>query len=352
MLQPAFRFALALAIGAVGGALFLLVDAPLPWVLGSMAGCAIASIAGLPVAASSATRRPMAAVVGVVLGSTFHPGLFALVQQFWLPLLLLPLFLAVSALLCVTWFRRVAGFDPATAWFAGMPGGVAEMVLLGGERGADERTVGLVHAARIFLVVFTLPFIIRLFHAGPATTGTAAAAAATAGTTTADLSLLLWGGGTIVVGLLLGRALRLPAWHLLGPLVVSATLHMTGVTDFRMPGWLLAAAQVGIGATIGCRFAGLDLRSFARTMALAAGSTVILLGLTFAFAAGLARITGLDIELLALAYSPGGLAEMSLVALGLALEPGVVVIHHLARVIMVLVAAPVFFRTTATEPLS
>lgn len=349
MLQPALRFALAVAIGAVGGALFLAIDAPLPWVLGSMAGCAIASIVGLPVAASSATRRPMAAVVGVVLGSTFHPGLIALAQQFWLPMLLLPVFLAISALLCVGWFRRVAGFDPATAWFAGMPGGVAEMVLLGGERGADERTVGLVHGARIFLVVFALPFIIRLFHVAPATTGMAARAT---GTSTADLSLLLWGGGSILVGLALGRALRLPAWHLLGPLAVSAGLHMTGVTDFRMPGWLLAAAQVGIGATIGCRFAGLDLKSFARILSLAAGSTAILLGLTFAFAAGIARLTGLDIALLALAYSPGGLAEMSLVALGLALEPGVVVIHHLARVIMVLVAAPIFFRATPEEPLS
>ncbi len=82
------------------------------------------------------------------------------------------------------------------------------------------------------------------------------------------------------------------------------------------------------------------------------GSTIILLGLTFAFAAGIAQATGLDIALLALAYSPGGLAEMSLVALGLALEPGVVVLHHLARVIMVLVAAPVFFRSNRGDPAS
>ena len=158
------RFAAAVTVGAAGGALFAALHAPLPWVLGSMAACALASIARLPVAAGPATRRPMAAVIGVVLGCAIHPGLAGLVRDWWLPLLLLPVFLVIAALLSVTWFRRVAGFDPATAYFAGMPGGIAEMVLMGGERGADERTVGLIHAARIFLVVFALPFVIRILH--------------------------------------------------------------------------------------------------------------------------------------------------------------------------------------------
>ena len=340
------RFVAAVAVGAVGGAVFAALGAPLPWVLGSMAACAVASIARLPIAAGSATRRPMAAVIGVVLGSAFHTGVLGLAREYWLPLAMLPVFIAVAALLCVAWFRRVAGFDRATAYFAGMPGGIAEMVLIGGERGADERTVGLIHAARIFLVVFTLPFVIRHVHAPAAVPGVAV----TAVSDWPDASLLLWGGGSIVVGLLLGRALRLPAWHLMGPLAVSAALHVTGISDFRVPGWLLAAAQVGLGATIGCRFGGLSLRGFVRILALAAGSTVILLGLTFAFAVGLGCVTGLDPALLALAYSPGGLAEMSMVALSLALEPGVVIVHHLARVVLVLVAAPLGFRPTRQEP--
>jgi membrane AbrB-like protein len=248
--------------------------------------------------------------------------------------------------LCVAWFRHVARFDPATAYFAGMPGGIAEMVLMGGERGADERTIGLIHGARIFLVVFALPFAIRLVHAPVAPS----AAPVTAAAEWPSLALLLWGGGSMAAGLLIGRALRLPAWHLMGPLAVSAVLHATGVTDFRVPGWLLAAAQVGLGATIGCRFAGLRLRAFVRILALAAGSTLILLALTAAFAIALSALTGLDPVLLALAYSPGGLAEMSMVALSLALEPGVVIVHHLARVVFVLVAAPLLFRTPKELP--
>lgn len=345
--RVALRFCAAILVGTAGGLLFFAIAAPLPWVLGSMAACAIASIVRLPIAAGPATRRPMAAVIGVVLGSSFHPGLFRLAQDWLLPLALLPVFLLVSALLCVAWFRRVAGFDPTTAYFAGMPGGIAEMVMMGGERGADERVIGLIHGARIFLVVFALPFVIRHVPGAPTVPVVPVTAAATLWP---DLALLVWGGGSILAGLLLGRALRLPAWHLVGPLAVSAGLHASGVTDFRIPPWLLAAAQVGLGATIGCRFAGLGFREFLRVLALAAGSTVILLALTFAFAFTIGRATGLDVRLLALAYSPGGLAEMSMVALSLALEPGVVIVHHLSRVILVLLAAPLAFRPSRQEP--
>lgn len=338
------RFLGALIVGAAGGALFAWMGAPLPWVLGSMAGCAIASVAGAPIQAAAATRRPMAAVIGVVLGSSFSPALFAQAGAWIVPLLALPFFLTSAALLCVTYFCKVARFDPATAYFAGMPGGIAEMVVMGGERGADERMVGLIHGARIFLVVFILPFLIRLYH-GPG--GSIAATPVTGDV--ADWSLLGWASGCIVVGLALGRLLRLPAWHLVGPLAVSAAVHMSGFADFRVPSWALAAAQVGLGATIGCRFVGLRLAVLLRTLLLAAGSTVILLAVTFLWAAGVSALTGIDPVLLTLAYSPGGLAEMSMVALSLALEPGFIIVHHLTRVVLVLMGAPLGFTAAASS---
>lgn len=333
------RFLAALAVGAAGGGLFFWIGAPLPWVLGSMAACAVASVVGLPIQASAATRRPMAAVIGVVLGSSFGPHLFAQARDWIIPLVALPFFLATAALLCVTYFRRIAKFDPATAYFAGMPGGIAEMVVMGAERGADERTIGLIHGARIFLVVFILPFLIRLDHGPVAATPVVAVTG-----DVANGSLLLWAGGCVLLGLVAGRFLRLPAWHLVGPLAVSAAVHMSGLADFRIPGWALAAAQVGLGATIGCRFVGLTLRQLIRTLVLAAGSTAILLAVTLAWAAGVGALTCLDPALLTLAYSPGGLAEMSMVALSLALEPSVVIIHHLTRVVLVLIGAPLGFR--------
>ena len=46
-------------------------------------------------------------------------------------------------------------------------------------------------------------------------------------------------------------------------------------------------------------------------------------------------ITGIDFLLLVLAYSPGGLAEMGLVALYLHLDTALVACHHIFRVVLV-----------------
>lgn len=334
------RFLAALVLGAVGGGLFWAIGAPLPWVLGSMTACAAGGIAGMPVQASAATRRPMAAVLGVVLGSTFHPGLAAQVAQWIVPIALLPIFLATAAFACILYFRRVANFDPPTAYFAGMPGGIAEMVLLGSERGADERAIALIHAARIFLVVFTLPFLIRAFQAEQHVAVLNAPVVVHA----ASWSLLVWAIGCALVGAMLGKALRLPAWHLMGPLFVSAGVHLSGLSDFAIPAWAISAAQVGLGATIGCRFVGLSLATLARILLIAAGSTAILLAITFAWAFAIGWATGLNPALVALAYSPGGVAEMSMVALSLSLEAGFVIVHHLVRVMLVIAGAPFAFR--------
>ena len=73
-------------------------------------------------------------------------------------------------------------------------------------------------------------------------------------------------------------------------------------------------------------------------------AAVILLAIALAFAVVVSRVAPHGVVPLLLAYSPGGLAEMSMVALSLALEPAFVIVHHLTRVVLVLIGAPLAFR--------
>ena len=45
-----------------------------------------------------------------------------------------------------------------------------------------------------------------------------------------------------------------------------------------------------------------------------------------------------------LAFAPGGFAEMSLISLTLGIETAFVSTHHLARLLFVVLATPLFFR--------
>lgn len=77
----------------------------------------------------------------------------------------------------------------------------------------------------------------------------------------------------------------------------------------------LGAAQVVIGATVGCRFINTSPRMILRVIGLSIGSTLLLLCTSLTFAFLISMWTGDRFIGLVLAYSPGGFAEMSLIAL-------------------------------------
>jgi len=122
-------------------------------------------------------------------------------------------------------------------------------------------------------------------------------------------------------------------------MMVSAAVHMLGWTHSVPSYEIVNVAQIVLGTTIGCRFIGTAPREIIRIIALSIGSTLILLAVTFMFAAGVSYISAYDFVSLTLAYSPGGLAEMSLVALSLGIDVAFVATHHIIRVVLVMVGA-------------
>jgi hypothetical protein len=62
------------------------------------------------------------------------------------------------------------------------------------------------------------------------------------------------------------------------------------------------------------------------------------------FAFGLSTLTGIPWTLLLLAYSPGGITEMTLLALSLNLDAAFVATHHIIRISMLVLFIPVLFK--------
>ena len=124
----------ALFLGGVSGYLFYLASLPLPWMLGAMFINIIAALLRLPVAGPTKLRPTVAVVIGVMLGSSFTPTIFDQII-YWVPsLIFMALYLFVTGLVIIPYYRKVAGFDLSTAYFAGMPGGLMEMMIIGKER--------------------------------------------------------------------------------------------------------------------------------------------------------------------------------------------------------------------------
>jgi uncharacterized protein len=339
------RLALALALGAAGGAGFALFRLPLAWMLGAMAATTVAALAGADIAVPSWLRKALLAVLGVMLGSAFGPELLGRIGQWTIPLLGLAFYVVFVCGAGYAYLRFLAGYDPLNSYFTAMPGGLNEMTALGHAMGGDERLISLSHAVRLTLVVFTIPLWFRIVegYSPPAAPDTGGSFA---DTETLELALLVV---CAIAGPFLGRLVRMPAPHLTGPLFLSATLHMTGVAHSSVPSEVVVIAQVGLGAALGSRFAGLSLRRLLGTLGVALGLALLMLAGTVLVSLVIAPLSDIPLETLLLAFAPGGFAEMSLIGLALDLDTAFVATLQLLRVLLVIFLAPLFFRLVPTR---
>ncbi|MEQ8369530.1 MAG: AbrB family transcriptional regulator [Alphaproteobacteria bacterium] len=333
------RFIATLAVGAAGGWLAWQADLPLAWMLGAMVATTGLTLAGVPLVMHGRLRAIMIAVIGVMLGSAFTPDLLSRAGEWAVSIGILAAFMSVSTFSLMLFLHKVAGYDPATAYFSAAPGGLVEMITVGSVMGGDDRIIALTHAVRLLIVVLAIPFFFRWLHGigsgGPPGGGDPLLTMAGA-----DIAVLV---AAAVLGLPLGRLLRLPAYQFLGPLFLSAAAHLGGLTDSTPPPELVGVAQVVIGCGIGVRFAGVKLREMARPIAFAAASNLMMVLLAGVFALLALVIGSGQFGALLLAYSPGGLAEMSLIALAIQADVAFVSTHHIVRILLVVSLAPMAF---------
>lgn len=330
---------MALVIGAIGGTVFAFLKIPLAWMLGSMVFVTVASVSGLPLRLPYMMRQGMVVFIGAMLGSQFTPDLLDRIGQWAKTMSGLFVYVAFAVTIVILYLKKVGRYNPVTAYFAAAPGGLNDMTLIGREMGGDDRVIALTHASRILLVVMTIPVLFRIFGGYEAPTGLLPRGPSF------DLPLKEYFvlGFCVTVGPFIARRLRVPAAFLLGALALSATAHMLGWANTAPPAGLVATAQVILGTAVGCRFAGTHYSEVLRTIRISIGSATILMSTAVGFGLLLAEFTGLPWYVITLAYAPGGLAEMSLVAYGIGQDVAFVATHHLCRIAMVVLLAPIAF---------
>ncbi len=333
------RAALAVTygVGAASGLAAQALRIPLPWLLGSLlaTGLASATRGERPVARGG--RQAGQAVVGAALGLYFNPETVAAVVAA-LPWMLASCAAAVAAGIAGAGvLRRRARLAPATAFFAGIPGGAAEMAVFGERYGGDPAVIALAQALRVAAVVSIVPLALTLAGTRGADPWAPVARASTPRGLVA-LALACAAAG------LLSAAARLPNGWLLGPLGASAVLTAAGYAGAAVPGGLVDAAQVAIGCALGSRFRRdllRDLRVLLPSIGVAVIQAVVLLG---SFAALAAALSGRAFATLLLATAPGGIAEMCLTARTLQLGVPLVTAFHVLRLVVLLTLAPATFR--------
>jgi membrane AbrB-like protein len=330
----------ALVVGTIGGTAFYYLHTPLPWTLGSLFTTAIMALAGgkwfLPKFAWSIARP----AIGVLAGSTFTLAVVLSIPGWWDSLLALLFYSVIVTFLGWLFFTRVCKYDDVTSFFASAPGGLGELSLLGGSLGGSVRTLVLIHAVRVVLMVFTVPFIVAWFFLPD---GASLSGLSTGGGTlsAADWAVLL---GCGVLGYFLGRPFNGIGGVMLAPMLLSAAAHIFGLTDATPPPLLVAGVQILIGSITGSRFAGTSWAELRSTALYGVVWSVFLLVAAMIAAFTCSLITDEPLLALILAFTPGGIVEITVIAYAVGLHVAFIVTMQLCRVISVLMLTPALFK--------
>jgi membrane AbrB-like protein len=133
---------------------------------------------------------------------------------------------------------------------------------------------------------------------------------------------------------------RFPGGLLFGAMLASAVLHGSGYIHAVMPWWVAYSVMIAFGAVTGSRFAGTPLRMLLHFVGAAFGSFASALAIVAVFAVVLVEFLSLPLAEVILAYAPGAVDAMMLLALALNLNPVYVGAHHLTRIFFVLLTMP------------
>ncbi|HEV3239594.1 MAG TPA: AbrB family transcriptional regulator [Casimicrobiaceae bacterium] len=336
-LGAALPAAKGLAIGFAAASLFALVHAPLPWMIGPLIAIATCRSLGIECGAAPGGRQAGQWIIGTTLGLYFTPLVAELVTRVWWLLLTGALFALALGYLGGFLLARMARIDRTTAVFASVPGGAAEMSVLGERFGARVDEVAAAQSLRIMLVVVVIPWIFALLNVH----GADAFRPGTAEVEPFGLAVLL--AATLCGGGVLQRAGVANAF-VLGALAVAIPLTVAEVNLSTVPRWLTNVAQLLLGCALGARFERSFMRRAPRFVAAVVVSVVVAMVLSAAFGFGLAALTDLHPATLVLATAPGGIAEMSITAKVLELGVPVVTAFHVTRVVLLLTCTGPLFR--------
>jgi membrane AbrB-like protein len=322
---------------AAAGGLCAAFKLPLPWMIGPLVTMAACNFAGAELRAPSGGRAAGQVVIGTALGLYFTPSVGREVIAHW-PLLALAaavaIFLGIVGGLIL---QRAGGVDGTTAFFASVPGGAAEMTILGERFNARADRVALAQSLRILVVVMVVPF--ALTYSGAHGTDTYLPAVLPLDAPRLALLLAIAAG----TALLLNR-LRMPNAFMFGPLAVVVALTVTETRFSSVPSGLSNAAQVLIGCALGARFERRSLESAPRYVWAVLASVLATVAFAAAFAAAIALAAGVAVASLVLAMAPGGIAEMCITAKVLQLGVPLVTAAHVTRVIVLILSTGPGFR--------
>jgi len=356
------RLALTLLVASLGGYLGFKAKIPAGTMLGALLFTVLLNLIAGQSFVPAGIRPWLQMCSGAMLGAGIRRRDVKELKLLILPGLIMIVLMMVMNVLFGYLMFRFSHLDLATALLAAAPGGMTDMALIAGDLGGDPMPVTLLHLARLFIIYALLPIIFTRLQkyqnahhlaerCRPQNERTSVQGkkpeptAIVSGRRQVTAALLMTLGAAAAGGILLWQ-LGVNAGAMIGAMLGVAALNLTTGKALR-PVKLRTAVQVMAGAFIGQnmtrdnigQMAGLVIPLLIMVVSVVVFIAVISLSLIV--------LSRMDRVTCVLMSAPGGLQEVSLMALDLNADAPKVMVMQTTRLMVVIALFPSLLTTAA-----
>ncbi|MGL4525336.1 MAG: AbrB family transcriptional regulator [Aestuariivirga sp.] len=333
-LRSWMRHDLPLILAAIVGGLALIpTGLPASWLIGGVLGVIALMLIAPRENPTSVTVETGMVIAGITLGSAATPEAVLATARYpgsivLLMLAMLMIVAATSALL--VFLGRWTRLD---ALLGSAPGALSTVIAIALDRRAGMERIATIQLFRLYAIILLLPPLIYGLGVAPVIAPAP------------PQPLMGWQGLVMLVcaslaAALLFRRIGMASPMILGASAASAALHATDVVTGALPQSMVIAGFVLIAVAIGGRFARLDLKELISLMPLALLAFAVSMAIAVLFAWPASVIAGVPLLSAIIAFAPGGLEAMAMLAFALGLDPLYVAAHHLIRFFAIAFALP------------
>ncbi|MBY6086125.1 AbrB family transcriptional regulator [Priestia flexa] len=346
---------LLIILSALGGLLLSSLGMSIGWMIGTLIVATTLAITRpqfLKVPSNSKGMPKVWLYIGqlilaIELGQQINLTVVSTFVDNWLPVSIILLISILFSLGSGFILFKFTSNDLLTSLFSTAPGGLSAMPGIAEEVGANTATVSVVQIMRVFLVVLTVPLLVSSL--GEQATVAAPSEAAFS----FSLESVSWTFVLVFaafIGYLIGKRFKFPAPWLVGGMLTVGIMQVAGsaIAGYNLTAWwphlVLIIAQVIIATSIGSRFHADMFQGMKRTIGVAFISTIVLIGTMFLCAYIISEVGGIPFITTALAFAPGGVAEMATTSVVLGADAPFVVAVQVFRILIVSLLLPPIFR--------
>ena len=321
-----------------GAAIFLWFELPLPWLFGPLFSCLLAALIGINLYSIKILSDAMRTILGVAVGATVTLSFLLALPGFWNTLIFIPITVILSGIIGVWYFQKLCGYDFPTAYYSSMPGGLQDMLVFGEEAGGNVRAMSLIHATRVLVIIIALPILLTFIW------GISLDKPPGDPIKNFEIEQLIILGICGIAGWKIASFLGMFGASILGPLVLTAIASITGILHTRPPVEAIWAAQYFIALGIGVKYVGVTAQEIRKDILAGLGFCIFLLVITLSIVSLVINYNLAPAVDAILSMAPGGQAELVVITLIVGADLGFVVAHHLFRIFIVILGAPIMER--------